>query len=115
MEQKDRHGMIAILDKGGAFLYGCSKEQADERITKECKRGGLDYDENGNMRKDDGMIGWLFCWEGLIQNLIFLRCDAIYLMDYTKDRYNAISGIDEFYCLDYVWRKIMYGEKTREG
>ena len=72
--------MIAIVNQGGAFLYNCNFSEGQKRVkasleiqrkhqygdySRQCL-GSLDYDENGKMRKEDGMCGWLFSTKDLI-------------------------------------------------
>lgn len=56
--------MVAICNSSGAYIYNCSEKVADNRIEKTNEsiyaRGGMDYDENGNHRMEDGMCGCLF-------------------------------------------------------
>lgn len=92
--------MIAVCNKKGAFLYECSKEEADRRLGKSVKKqikgetkksslsGYLDCDEYGNPKMTSGMSGWLFTSPKLIERIILLKCEAVYLEmeDYSMKR-----------------------------
>ena len=108
--------MIAICNQQGAFLYNCSEAEADERIeaTIEKKKGVifcpserkacLDFTKHGERRMEDGMCGWLFNTKNLIQHLIDLHCEAIYLME-SADSYIKYTS-DEFPTLNAVFQKL---------
>ena len=110
--------MIAILENSGAFVYGCTAEQADERIKSDKfdrTVGTLDYDENGNHRKGDGMLGWLFMDDDIVFNLIKLGCEAIYVNRCHKQGkdYIKCGGLEEMGFLDTALRKIIGTERQR--
>lgn len=99
--------MIAIFESCGAFVYGCTAKQADERINHNC--GGLDYDEKGNRRDSEGMIAWLIMDKDIVFNLIKLGCEAIYVNRcYRQGRdFLKVDGLEEMGFLDTVLRKIV--------
>lgn len=111
--------MIAILESGGAFVYGCTAEQADERIkTDKGDRtiGTLDYDENGNRRDSDGMIAWFFMDKDIVYCLIKLGCEAIYVNRCYKQGRNflKVEGLEKMGFLDTALRKIIGREKSEK-
>lgn len=83
--------MIALCTAQGAFLYNCSEREADARINNinhspDHKyaihvKGGLDFDDNGKRRLNDGMVGWLFMQPGLIRMFEKLGVAACYIDD----------------------------------
>ena len=83
--------MVALCTAQGAFLYNCSEHEADERINNinrspdhKCAiyvKGGLDFDDNGKRRLNDGMVGWLFMQPGLIRMFEKLGVAACYIDD----------------------------------
>lgn len=109
--------MIAICTRQGAFVYDCSEAEADRRISNiehspayvkpEFVKDGLDYDENGSMRKD--MIGWLFMSPNLIRHLKKLGVSACYISNK-----RAYIKITDFKVLANAYRKI-YEKRTEEN
>lgn len=117
--KKWRKGMIAICNKNGAFLYNCTEVEADKRIINTLEKasmeainrlnnykGCLTYDENGTMRKKDGMCGWLFMAEDLICKLNSLHCEAIYIITGDKEQPYIKYLQSEFDNLDKAYRKV---------
>ena len=108
--------MIAIINQGGAFLYNCNFSEGQKRVkasleiqrkhqygdySRQCL-GSLDYDENGNMRKEDGMCGWLFSTKDLISQLVNLKCEAIFVFSdannyrvYRSEDYHILKDVYE--------------------
>lgn len=87
--------MVAICNSSGAYIYNCSEKVADNRIEKTNEsiyaRGGMDYDENGNHRMEDGMCGCLFIVPELIDILSQIGVLAAY-EQFKKNLGDSITG-----------------------
>lgn len=117
--------MIAIVNQGGAFLYNCNFSEGQKRVkasleiqrkhqygdySRQCL-GSLDYDENGKMRKEDGMCGWLFSTKNLISQLVDLKCEAIFVFS-DANNYRVYMS-EDYHLLKDVYEKIYKVKKQR--
>ena len=108
--------MVAICNSSGAYIYNCSEKAADNRIEKTNEsiyaRGGMDYDENGNHRMEDGMCGCLFIVPELIDILSQIGVEAVYFKkekDYVKYEKEQLKKVD------YIFKNFLKGRRMYEN
>lgn len=104
--------MVALLDKTGAYLYDCSANEFEHRLSEKIgdkERGTVDYTREGARRTDrDGMIGWLFPTSELIADIQRMGCDAV-IVKVSKKEYKRLDN-DEFPLLNDVYTSILYSK-----
>lgn len=107
--------MTAVLTTSGAFVYGCTPDEAEERLQLAAagsgtyQRGGMDYDDTGAMRGNDGMIAWVFMQENIIRMLYDMGCTAVFLQ---KSAGGPYRRLDDIWILDGPIRRLVRENET---